>query len=133
MPEQSNHEFAVELASFKAEVRADIKNLATSVEEIKSGMNGVMLLREDLAKFSIHHEQFRSEARTMWTRIDEQRDEIRDVAAQMNHWKGAIRMAGAIATVVATIAGAVLTWTWMQVSAVPVLSEKVKQLETRGK
>jgi hypothetical protein len=128
-----NHEFAVELASFKAEVRADIKNLATSVEEIKSGMNGVMMLREDLAKFAIHHEQFRSETKTMWARIDEQRDEIAKVRDQMNNWKGALKMIGAISTIAIAFGGSVLAWTWMQVSAVPVMQEKISNLESRGK
>lgn len=131
MGDQNAHELALELASFKAEVKAEIRNLATSVEEIKTGLNGVMALREDLAKFAIHHEQFRSETKTMWTRIDEQRDDLTKLRDQMNHWKGAIKMAGAIVSVLGVLAGAIITWTWAQVQAVPVLSEKVQQLERK--
>jgi hypothetical protein len=130
MNDSSTHEIALELAALKAEVRGDIKNLATSVDEIKTGLNGVMALREDLAKFAIHHEQFRSETKTMWVRIDDQRGDIESLRDTVNHWKGALKMVGTIASILGVIAGAMVTWTWTQVQSVPVLVEKVRQLES---
>jgi chromosome segregation ATPase len=116
-----------------AQLESKIESIADSLDEVKRGLIGLGDLREDLAKFAIHHEQFRNEAKTMWVRIDEQRDEIKRLNSTIDNWKGRLQMVGGVLTVLGALGGGVLTWTWSQVQTVPVLIERINNLEQTRK
>jgi chromosome segregation ATPase len=114
-----------------AQLESKIESIGTTLDEVKRGLIGLGDLREELAKFSIHHEQFRNESKTMWVRIDEQRDEIKRLSSTIDNWKGRLHVIGGVLTVLGALGGGVLTWTWSQVQAVPVIVERIKQIEER--
>ena len=131
MADNSSQDVALEVASLKAEVRSDIRNLAHALDDLKLQIEVITGLREELAKFGIHHNQFREETKTIWLRIDNNRDAIDRMQKTINQWIGGIRMLIAITGVLGAIGGSILTWTWWQVTAMPVMAEKVRNLEIR--
>lgn len=131
MADNSSQDVALEVASLKAEVRSDIRNLAHALDDLKLQIEVITGLREELAKFGIHHNQFRDETKTIWMRIDSNREAIEHMQKTINQWIGGIRMLIAVTGVLGAIGGSILTWTWWQVTAMPVMAEKVRNLEIR--
>lgn len=108
-------------------------SIETGIADIKLGLGGLMELREDLKVFSVHHDQFKKEAQTMWTKLDGLRSEVDTLKEQRSQARGAIWMAGLVWVLLTAVGGSVLGWTWTQVQAVPVLAEKVSNLEQKAK
>lgn len=123
------HQLTADMAVMKEQMRAMNENMA----EIKNGFVQLSDLREDLAKFAVHHEAFRNETKTMWSKIDAARGDIDSIKSDRDRVRGALGMAAIIWTLVTAVGGTLLGWTWIQVQSVPVLIERVNQLEQRGK
>lgn len=127
------HDVSLELATLKAELRSDIRSLSSSVEEMKDSLVRIGELRTDIARFAVHHDQFRVETQTMWKRIDDLRIDVESLKSQTDNWKGRLQMIGAVLTVLSAIAGGMVTWTWVTVQSVPVIAERLNSLEQRAK
>jgi chromosome segregation ATPase len=127
----NSQEIAVKLAQMESK----IESIADSLDEVKRGLIGLGDLREELAKFAIHHEQFRNESKTMWARIDQQRDDLKVLNSTIDNWKGRLQNMGIVCSFLACLGGGVLAWTAIQVVSIPVMQEKINQLELqqRGK
>ena len=123
------HNMAVKMAAMEQQMTA----LHTSMNDIKIGLSGLIQLREDLVKFSAHHEQFRAETKTMWNKIDSTRQDLETLKATINNWQGRLQMGAAILSIVGAVGGGIVTWTWVQVQSVPILVERLNSVESRGK
>lgn len=100
--DDSVQKLAVELATFKTEMRADVKSIGTSIDGIYRQLDSVVAMRDSLTKMAAHYEQWRSEKQTMWSRID-------DHTAQIVKFKEQNDKEAGIALVVRIIFGVVVT------------------------
>lgn len=110
--EPTLNSLSVDMASLKAEmdgVRADLK-------DIKLGIGAMMDIKERLSEFTVHHEMFRKETKTMWEKIDTQRLDLKEldekvdlreraISEQVARWKGAIQAMAVIGAMCATVLG----------------------------
>lgn len=121
------------LALEMAEVRSDIKAVRLLLDDMRAGLVGVGDLREDLAKYQIHHEQFRQETKKVWERIDAHRDEIKALNATIENWKGRLQMAATVTTLLSAVGGSIVGWSWMRVQEIPLLEQRIQVLEKATK
>lgn len=144
MPENdgSTSDLAVALAQLKEQIRS----VASSVEEIKSAVGQVVALDRTIAELSIHNQNLRDDVKLIWNRVDEakaDRDKLERAIeaaeaktdALANRAKGALWAIGVLLGAFQAIVLASMAWVFTHVSDADVTNrlqqQRIEQLEAQ--
>jgi predicted nuclease with TOPRIM domain len=148
MEQQTNHEIAQELAVLKAEMKAEMKGISTSIESIHKQLDSVVQMRDEITRMASNYENWKAEKETMWKRVDGLREdleslrekELADLKRELNQWEGASKLARVFFGVLSGLFTASITYLFVALTDAKVMAEKVRvleihvqQLEQRGK
>jgi methyl-accepting chemotaxis protein len=123
MPNTS--ETAAELAALRAEFHSDMRHLREAIQEVKEGLMTVMAIRDDIAVFKHQLSAFNSEKDVLWSKVDQNAKDIKEVNDTLSNWKGRMHMAGAITALLGAIGSTAIIWTLGQVQQIPILVERL--------
>lgn len=140
----SDNDLAVALAQLKEQIRS----VASSVEEIKATMGQVVALDRTIAELSIHNQNLRDDVKLLWVRIDNQKaaDETlkknidtvdSKVEGLTNRARGAMWVLGIMLGTFQAIVLASLAWVFNHVNDADVTNrlqqQRIEQLEIQFK
>lgn len=146
-PMPDNDSNTNDLAVALAQLKEQLKNVASSVEQIKSSVAQVVALDRTIAELSIHNQNLRDDVKLLWTRIDEHKsaherhrtavDTVDDkVEALTNKARGAMWVLGITLGTFQTIVLVSLAWVFNHVNDSDVTNklqqQRIEQLEQRS-
>lgn len=143
MPESDN---STDLAVALAQLKEQLRNVASSVEDIKSAVGQVVALDRTIAELSIHNQNLRDDVKLIWTRVDKAKSD-RDALeraieaaeaktdALANRAKGALWAIGVLLGAFQAIVLASMAWVFTHVSDADMTNrlqqQRIEQLEAQ--